>query len=62
MNILILLAAAFLPAIFLWFYIWKQDPQPEPTNWLAKAGFVWCVNLHPRFHFRNRNRKYFWIR
>lgn len=46
MNILILLAAAFLPAIFLWFYIWKQDPQPEPTNWLAKAvlyGVAICI-------------------
>lgn len=37
MNILLLLAAALLPAILLWIYIWKQDPQPEPTNWLAKA-------------------------
>lgn len=37
MNTLILLAAALLPAIFLWYYIWKQDPQPEPTNWLVKA-------------------------
>ncbi len=38
MNILILLAAALLPAIFLWYYIWKQDPQPEPTGWLVKAA------------------------
>ncbi len=37
MSILILLAAALLPAIFLWYHIWKQDPQPEPTNWLVKA-------------------------
>ena len=37
MNILILLAAALLPAILLWIYIWKQDTQPEPTNWLVKA-------------------------
>ena len=37
MNILILLAAALLPAILLWIYIWKQDAQPEPTNWLVKA-------------------------
>ena len=37
MSMLILLAAALLPAIFLWYYIWKQDPQPEPTNWLVKA-------------------------
>lgn len=34
MSILILLAAALLPAIFLWLYIWKKDPQPEPTSWL----------------------------
>ncbi len=37
MNILILLAAALLPAILLWTYIWKQDAQPEPTNRLVKA-------------------------
>ena len=37
MSILILLVAALLPAIFLWYYIWKQDPQPEPTSWLVKA-------------------------
>lgn len=37
MSILILFAAALLPAIFLWYYIWKQDPQPEPINWLVKA-------------------------
>ena len=33
-----LLVAALLPAIFLWYYIWKQDPQPEPTSWLVKEG------------------------
>ena len=38
MSLLILLSAALLPAIFLWYYIWKQDPQPEPTNWLVKAA------------------------
>lgn len=38
MSILILLSAALLPAIFLWYYIWKQDPQPEPTSWLVKAA------------------------
>ena len=37
MNILILLAAAILPAALLWLYIWKKDVQPEPTNWLVKA-------------------------
>ena len=46
MSILVLLAAALLPAIFLWFYIWKQDPQPEPTSWLVKAvlyGAAICI-------------------
>jgi len=38
MDILTLLAAALLPAIVLWLYIWKRDPQPEPTNWLVKAA------------------------
>ena len=38
MSVLILLSAALLPAIFLWYYIWKQDPQPEPTKWLVKAA------------------------
>ena len=48
MNILIMLAAALLPAIFLWCYIWKQDPQPEPTNWLVKAtlyGVGICIPI-----------------
>lgn len=40
MNILILLAAALLPAIFLWLYIWKKDSQPEPSKWLAKASLL----------------------
>lgn len=40
MSILILLAAALLPAIILWCYIWKQDPQPEPTSWLVKATLL----------------------
>ena len=46
MNILLMLIAALLPAILLLFYIWKKDPQPEPTSWLAKAvlwGVVICI-------------------
>ena len=46
MSILVLLVAALLPAIFLWLYIWKQDPQPEPTSWLVKAvlyGAAICI-------------------
>ena len=37
MSILILLVAALLPAVLLWIYIVRQDPQPEPISWLAKA-------------------------
>ena len=38
MSVFILLTAALLPAIILFFYICKQDPQPEPTGWLVKAA------------------------
>ena len=37
MSILILFTVALLPAVLLWVYIWKRDPQPEPTSWLVKA-------------------------
>lgn len=37
METILILSAALLPAILLWIYIWKQDAQPEPTNWLVKA-------------------------
>lgn len=46
MNILILLAVALLPAILLWIYIVRQDPQPEPTGQLTKAvlcGVAICL-------------------
>lgn len=46
MNVLIIIAAALLPAILLWLYIWKKDSQPEPTVWLLKAvlwGVVICI-------------------
>lgn len=39
-----ILTAALLPAIFLWLYIWKQDPQPEPTTWLVKA-VLWGIGI-----------------
>lgn len=32
--ILLLLVSSLLLAILLWLYIWKKDPQPEPTLWL----------------------------
>ena len=41
-----MLIAALLPVIVLWLYIWKKDPQPEPTSWLVKAvlcGIAICV-------------------
>ena len=47
MSILIVLAAALLPATLLWIYIWKQDPQPEPTNWLLKAVLYGVVIFIP---------------
>lgn len=37
MSTLIILAAALFPAILLLLYIWKKDPQPEPTSQLIKA-------------------------
>ena len=38
MPIIILLVVALLPAGLLWAYIWKKDPQKEPTPLLIKAG------------------------
>ena len=46
MSIILLLTAALLPAILLLLYIWKKDPQPEPTSWLIKAvvwGMAICI-------------------
>ena len=37
MDVLILLVAALLPAVLLGYYVWKQDPEPEPRNWLIRA-------------------------
>lgn len=39
MRIILLLIAAVLPAAVLWLYIWRKDPQKEPTRILVKA--VW---------------------
>lgn len=44
MSIILVLTAALLPAILLWLYIWKKDPQLEPTSWLVKA-VVWGVAI-----------------
>ena len=47
MTIVIILAA-ILPGILLWLYIWKKDPQPEPTSWLVKAtlwGMAICIPI-----------------
>jgi RsiW-degrading membrane proteinase PrsW (M82 family) len=46
MNTIIILVAALLPAALLWFYIWKKDPQKEPTSWLIRAtilGVAICI-------------------
>lgn len=42
MNTMIILVAALLPAMLLLLYIWKKDPQKEPTSWLVKA-VLWGV-------------------
>ena len=43
-QLIIALSAALLPALLLWIYIWKKDPQPEPTRWLVKAT-AWGVAI-----------------
>lgn len=46
MNSVIIIVAALLPVILLWLYIWKKDPQKEPTLWLVKAilyGMGICI-------------------
>ena len=43
MNIVILFAA-ILPVVLLLLYIWKKDPQKEPTSWLIKA-FLWGIGI-----------------
>lgn len=46
MELLFVLAASLLPAILLLLYIWKKDPQKEPTSQLVKAvacGVAICI-------------------
>lgn len=46
MEQLFVLAASLLPAVLLLLYIWKKDPQKEPTSQLVKAvvcGVVICI-------------------
>jgi RsiW-degrading membrane proteinase PrsW (M82 family) len=48
MNIIIILIAALLPAILLWIYIWRKDPQKEPLSRLVIAtilGVVICIPI-----------------
>ena len=40
----IIIFAAILPSILLLLYIWKKDPQKEPTSWLIKA-FLWGIGI-----------------
>lgn len=44
MELFFVLAASLLPALFLLLYIWKKDPQKEPTSQLVKA-VVWGVAI-----------------
>ena len=46
MEFLIIIAAALLPAILLWGYIWRMDRKKEPTSLLIKAtcyGVLICL-------------------
>lgn len=46
MEFLIIIAAALLPAVLLWGYIWKMDQKKEPTSLLIKAtcyGVLICL-------------------
>ena len=46
MEFLIIIAAALLPAILFWGYIWKTDQKKEPTSLLIKAtcyGVLICL-------------------
>ena len=44
MDFIFQLALALLPAFLLWLYIWKKDPQKEPTSWLVKA-VLWGAGI-----------------
>ena len=46
MNIAVVIAAALLPAVLLWIYVWKKDTQKEPAKLLLKAvlwGMALCI-------------------
>ena len=48
MKTILILTVALLPAIALLYYIWKKDPQKEPTSWLVKAvawGAAICIPI-----------------
>ena len=44
MDSLFALIAALLPAVLLWMFIWKKDPQKEPTPLLVKAT-LWGIAI-----------------
>ena len=44
MDSLFALIAALLPAVLLWMFIWKKDPQKEPTPRLVKAT-LWGIAI-----------------
>lgn len=46
MNTVLMITVALLPAILLFVYIWRKDPQKEPKRWLLKAvcwGMLTCI-------------------
>lgn len=60
MNIILILTAAFLPAILLLLYIWKKDPRPEPISWLITAVMLGIAIYYPVVLIERFIRTLFW--
>ena len=60
MNESIIIAAAILPAIVLWVYIWQKDQKPEPTSQLVKAVLCGIVIIIPVYFIELAYGILFW--
>jgi RsiW-degrading membrane proteinase PrsW (M82 family) len=47
MDAILIISAALLPAILLFLYIWKKDPQKEPTSQLLKGVLFGALIIIP---------------
>jgi RsiW-degrading membrane proteinase PrsW (M82 family) len=47
MEFIIIILVAILPAVLLWWYIWKKDQKKEPTEWLRKATLYGVLICFP---------------